>query len=171
MTCCRMEHALCPTSALYELYHSQERDLKAEANTPLTSSDFTISWCSWKVYTTLAGSSRRKLRRMGAALMWAHVTITALLLQVATRLCLAASFFPLSFAKERPQRGTRLERNGGPHFILVSLAFAGAFRLYTTRIHFSALKIAHTSHAHPQFGRSSHRGGPSTRNASGVRLR
>lgn len=166
-----MEHALCPTSALCEVYHSQKRDLKAEANSLITSSVFTTPCCSWKVYTTLAGSSRRKLRRMGAALMWAHATIAALLLQVATRLCLAASFFPLSFAKERPQRGIRLERNGGPHFILVSLAFTGTFRLHTIRIHFSALKIAHRSQAHPQFGRSSHRGGPSTRNASGVRLR
>ena len=85
--------------------------------------------------------------------MWAHATIIALYFQVATRLCLAASFFPLSSTKERPQRGTRLERNGGPHFILVSFAFTGAFRLHTIRIHFSALKITHRLQAHPQFGR------------------
>ena len=166
-----MEHAMCPTSTLWEVYHSQEGDLKAEANTPITSLVLMTLSCSWKVYTTLAGSSRRKLRRIVAALIWAHATIIALFLQVALRLYLAASFFPLSIAKERPQRGARLERNGGPHFILVSLAPTGAYSLYSIKMCFSALETAHRLKARIKFGRSGHRGVPSTRNASGVRLR
>ena len=114
MTCCTMEHALCTTSTLYEVYHSQERDLKAEANAPITPLVFRTVCCSWKVYTTLAGSSRRKLRRMVAALMWAHATIIALFLQVATRWYMAASFFPLSFAKRGLSEGPDWKGTGGP---------------------------------------------------------